>query len=503
VKDYYIGIDAGTSLIKAVAFDGRGNEIAKETASFSPSDPHPQWIEGDMSAIWLCVEGCLSKLCGELAVSEYKLGGIGITSTGDGTWLINARGEPVRPGIFWCDGRAGEIVDEWYRTGLAERAFARCGTAVFTGSQAVQIKWLETWEPSSLEQAAVIFHEKDWLFYKLTGHICSDDTDESLTMIDLNTRGYDEELFGIFGIEKWRRKYPELRRCGKAMAEMRPEIAVELKLPAGVMVSSGPMDVVAAAVGSGAILPGDGSSILGTAGINQLVMGEVNTHPRLVGMTLAHALADRWIRMIAAMIATPNVDWAVRQLGLADSSFEDLEVEMSKIEPGSNGILYHPYLFPGGERGPFVKPNAKASFFGLSENHTKMHILRSVYEGVALSMLDCYRHMPKWLDRLYLSGGGAKSRFWCQMISDVLGTKVIVPKGSEYGALGAVITLCVAQGMFADYSMAVKAMVGAKEEFSPNPRATVMYNRYYELYKAVRQSNMTLWDRREEILRTE
>lgn len=132
---------------------------------------------------------------------KREIDAIGITSTGDGTWMIDKRGNPVRGGILWCDGRAGKVVDRLHAQGIARQAFDICGTSVFTGSQAAQLLWLRENEPESLEKAHVVFHAKDWLFYKLTGLITSDETDESLTMLRMTSRQYDPELFRIFGIE--------------------------------------------------------------------------------------------------------------------------------------------------------------------------------------------------------------------------------------------------------------------------------------------------------------
>ena len=155
------------------------------------------------------------------------------------------------------------------------------------------------------------------------------------------------------------------------------------------------------------------------------------------------------------MTATPNLDWFLSEVGRdmaggehpgSDRFYRRLEDILRKVPPGSEGVLYHPYLFPGGERGPFVKPTARASFTGLTLNHGRRHLLRAVYEGVALSMLDCYRHMPIEPKSIHLSGGGTNSGFWCQLIADCLGKQVRVPAGSQFGAKGAAINIGIAIG---------------------------------------------------------
>jgi sugar (pentulose or hexulose) kinase len=291
--DCILGIDAGSSVVKAVAFDCAGSEVCAYEIPADLSRPHPLWVEQEMNQMWEMVKTCTVKVSQALRRKKGKIGGIGITSTGDGTWMMDGKGNPVRPGMLWCDGRAGDIVARLHRQGLAEEAFAICGTSVFTGSQAVQLAWLREHEPAALKKAAVIFHAKDWLFHQFTGEITSDDTDESLTMLRMSTRQYDRELFRIFKIDDLWAKFPPVRPCGENVGTIRSAIAEELGLPAGLLVGSGPMDVAACALGTGAIERGQASSILGTAGIHQLIMDKPILKPKMVGMTLCHGVRDR------------------------------------------------------------------------------------------------------------------------------------------------------------------------------------------------------------------
>lgn len=215
--------------------------------------PQTLWIEQDMDRLWKTAQTCLRKVAAELRRKKRELAGVGITSTGDGTFLMTREGCAVRGGMLWCDGRAGKIVERWHADGTAAAAFAICGTSVFTGSQAAQLAWLRENEPEALRRANVIFHAKDWLFYKLTGVVSSDETDESLTMLRMSTRQYDPELFRIFRIEDLFPKYPEVRPTEANVAPVLPAIAKEMGLPSDTPIGSGPMDVAACALGSGAV----------------------------------------------------------------------------------------------------------------------------------------------------------------------------------------------------------------------------------------------------------
>jgi sugar (pentulose or hexulose) kinase len=269
------------------------------------------------------------------------------------------------------------------------------------------------------------------------------------------------------------------------------------------------MDVAACALGSGAIEHGQASSILGTAGIHQVIMDRPLIEPKMVGMTLCHGVRGRWMRMLAVMTATPNLDWFIREFGQgitekADRAEGDIykyiEGEVTKVPVGSDGVIFHPYLFPGGERGPFVKPTARASLTGLNLNHTLNHLLRAIYEGVAFSTLDCYSNMPVETNIVHLSGGGANSDVWCQIIADCLGKSVRVPDGTEFGAKGAAINVGIALGVYKNFQDAISRSVKMARFYEPDSKNTKLYHQLYEVYKMTYERQMDIWDRRASIL---
>jgi len=504
-----VGIDAGTSVIKAVAFDHNGSEIAKHEIPIELSRRHPLWVEQDMNKMWNIVKTCLSNIARVTKKLRREINGIGITSTGDGTWMIDSQGNPVRPGIFWCDGRAGKIIERWHAEGIANEAFDICGTSVFTGSQAAQLSWLRENEPESLKRAETIFHAKDWLFYKLTGIISSDETDESLTMLRMSTRQYDKKIFEIFKIQDLYTKFPPVKASEENIGLILPAVGEELGFPKDLLVGSGPMDVAACALGTGAIEHGQASSILGTAGIHEVVMEKPILEPKMVGMTLCHGVKARWMRMLAAMTATPNLEWFLEELGQVFSKTPDraeediyrrLEDAVMSVPTGSEGVMFHPYLFPGGERAPFVKPSARASFTGLTLNHTVKHLLRAIYEGVAFSTLDCYRNMPVEATVIHLSGGGASSGLWCQIIADCLGKSVRVPEGTEFGAKGAAMNVGIALGIYKDARDAVSRSIKMARFYEPDSKKSKLYHQLYHLYKMTYEKQMDVWDLRARIL---
>jgi Sugar (pentulose and hexulose) kinases len=504
---YIIGLDSGTSGIKAVLFDTKGNEMMTQGYPLTPICKVENWYEEDANEIWEKAKLCISAVTREFP--KESIIGIGITAQGDGLWMMDENGEPVRNGCCFCDGRAGKQLEKWDNNGTIKKVFDLIGTRMFTGNQACIVKWMEENEPECLERAKYIMHLKDYIFYKLTGEITTDPTDQALVFLNMKTGQYDERLFDIFGIRKYMDKYPPLKTSLNNKAGVTVDIARELGLSESTLITSGPMDVAACALGAGVVEKGHCCSIIGTAALHEMVIDEPCSDQIFSGMTVFHAVENRWLRLMASLAGTPNLDWFLNTFGAEfkekaaacnKNVFAYMDELIKQVPIGSNGVMYHPYLLAGGERAPFVDSNARASFTGISVKHTSADILRACYEGVAFAMLDCYRHMPINIEQITICGGGAKSDVWCQMFSDVVGRKVVTVKGRELGAKGAVINNAVVQGIFAGYYQAIDATVAVDKTYECNMDNHRQYLKYYELYKKTYMVLTETWKLRHEIL---
>ena len=225
-------------------------------------------------------------------------------------------------------------------------------------------------------------------------------------------------------------------------------------------------------------------------------------------MTVAHVMEDRWLRLMASLAGTPNLEWAINTFGVAlkrqaeekQVSVYDITEELVKTSPiGANGVMYHPYLLAGGERAPFTDSRARASYTNINVTHTLADILRATYEGVAFAMLDCYSSMPGKVKQITVCGGGAKSAFWCQMFADVLGTDIITVNGEELGAKGVVLNIAVVQGFYADYAQAVEQTVSVRDHFVPDMEKHKRYMELYPLYKEIREALRPTWETRQKL----
>jgi sugar (pentulose or hexulose) kinase len=465
-----------------------------------------------MDAVWRAVvqsvQGVL-RSAGQAGIGPADVLALGVTGQGDGTWLLDAQLRPVRPAILWSDGRTAADVQEVHRSGLSAAVFPITGTALNTCSQALHLRWLQEHEPETCKRTAWCLRAKDWLFLNLTGAVTTDETDASSTYFALHDRAYDERIFALLGIERWRAKIPPAPAPAENVAPLLPAVAAELGLRQGTPVACGPYDVAASALGAGAIAPGDACSVLGTAGVHQVVAAQPILTPPNLGYNICYAPPDRYLRLLPTMTSTPNLQWFVREFcageraaaGAAGASlWDELERRAAQVPAGADGVLYHPYIDPAGERAPFVCPAARAQFTGLSVRHGRDVLLRAVYEGVALSVLDCYRTMAVPLVELRLAGGGARSPLWAQILADALGCPVVVARGEEYGAKGAVINAGVALGVYRTYEEGVAATVTAARRYEPAAAHTAAYAVLLEIYRRVREAMLPVWEQRAELL---
>jgi sugar (pentulose or hexulose) kinase len=248
-------------------------------------------------------------------------------------------------------------------------------------------------------------------------------------------------------------------------------------------------------------------AVIGTAGIVTVATNDIESafQPKDVGWVIPHS-PDTWIRGLGMNCCTPNLDWFLREFGdplraetaaRSDqySIFNVIDEHLAQVPVGSEGIIFHGYLAPGGERAPFVKPSARGSFNGITGAHNRLHILRAIYEGICYGIRDCLDAIPVDVGTVHLAGGGAASPVWSQMFADVLGRKVAIPGGTEYGAKGVAIAAGVGVGAYNTYEEGVDATVKIAREHEPNPANTKLYDEFFECYRELRESTMEHWDR--------
>jgi sugar (pentulose or hexulose) kinase len=496
MSELLIGVDAGTSMIKGVAFSTDGEPLYHSSRRNRILRPESGWQEQDMYATWRATSEVLADITERVGADEEVIA-LGVTGQGDGCWLIDEDGEPARDAILWSDGRADGIIDEWQRGFVGGRIYDICGNVQFPGSSLAILLWLGENEPEVLEDADSVFFCKDWLKYKLTGTVTSDPSDMSLPYVDVESVEYSSQLFELVDAPELEALLPPMVDPTEVVGRVTPEAERETGVPEGTPVVSGMFDVPSSMYGSGVSEPGQGSSVVGTTSLNQLLLDSPDSSPHGAGMTLSLGLGGRWTRVMASMIGTPNLDWALREIR-GEEDYRAAAEESRRVPLGAEGLLYHPYLSASGERAPFLNTNARAQFVGLGPDHRREHLVRAVYEGVALAMKDCYEHIPDTPDTVYVGGGGAKSDFWCEMFADCTGAEFVVPSGEEFGAKGAALLAGTGVGAYDDVESAVERTRSTEQSYSPDPENLELYDEFYEWYKLTRESMTDVWAKRSE-----
>lgn len=489
-----LAVDAGTTTIKTVAFDTDGNEVAKSTQPNTVLRPASQWAEQDMVATWTATAATIEAVTAALPAESTPVG-LSLTAQGDGCWPIDADGEPVRNAILWSDSRAAGVLDDWAADGRLESLVEQCGSSLYPGMSLPLLQWLADEEPDSFERIATVLSCKDWLRYRLTGERATDASEATVPYLDSATETYNPKVFEIVGLPAAEGVVPPIVPATEIVGTVTERAAAETGLSVGLPVVSGVIDVAASAIGSGAVTPGTGAVALGTSLVTQTPIE--GPRPETAGIQMATGIEGLWTYAIGSNAGTPSLDW-LRETVASGDGFDALESAAASVPLGSEGVLYHPYLSTTGERGPFVQPDARAQFIGLTPEHTTAHLTRAVYEGLSLAVRDCVNGLPGDIDTLHASGGGSGSPFWCQLLADCTGTEVVVPQGSEFGAKGAAVVLGLGLGTYPDLATATDRTFEASARYTPRSTEVEQYARLYDLYGETRERMERIWTARAE-----
>ncbi|MDP9930393.1 xylulokinase [Variovorax paradoxus] len=444
----YLGLDLGTSELKALLLAGDHRIIGVARASLTVDRPQPLWSEQAPSQWWQALEKVMAELRQAHAEALSAVRAIGLSGQMHGATLIDAAGEVLRPAILWNDGRSGAQCEALTRA--VPRLGEIAGNLAMPGFTAPKLLWVREHEPEIFHRTARVLLPKDWLRFMLSGEAVSEMSDAAGTLwLDVGARDWSDDLLAATGLT--RDHMPRLVEGSEVSALLKPELAVRWGVGSGspVRIAGGAGDNAASAVGMGLVEPGQGFVSLGTSGVVFVSTDRFLPNPAQAMHAFCHALPKRWHQMSVMLSAASAVSWAARTFGFADEAA--LLEAAAFVEPGQrvHCPLFLPYL--SGERSPHNNPHVQGVLFGLTHAHGPAEIAYAVVEGVSFGLRDGFdtlrlpADMP--LREVALVGGGARSVWWGQLLADIFQVTLTLYAGSETGgALGAARLAWLADG---------------------------------------------------------
>jgi len=493
---YLLGTDNGCTVAKAALFTLDGEEIAVASRKIEALTPHQGWSEMDMTCTWQATADSIRQVLQEAKIDPKDIACIASAGHGNGLYLVDKQGEPVRNAISSTDARARAYSDKWIAEGVDKKIRPKTMQSVWAAQPNALLAWLRDNEPETFAKAGWALMCKDYIRFRLTGKIAAELTDMSGTsLLNVGTADYDQDVLDAFGISEMRDLLPALVRSSEICGQVTDEAAAATGLAAGTPVAGGMFDIDACALSSAITDESQLCMVAGTWGNNQYI-SRTPVVDDAVFMTTRYAMDGYYLMLEGSATSASNLEWLVTEFFQAERKaaaesganvYELCNELVASTKPGDCGLVFLPFLY-----GSNVHPDAKACFVGLDGWQKRAHVVRAVYEGVVFShrwhveKLLKYRKMPECIR---LTGGAARSRVWVQIFADIFQVPVEIPDGTELGALGAAICAAVAAGCYDSFPAAMEAMVRFSRRQEPNKALAGVYQakrtRYNQILKAL------------------
>ena len=496
-----LGIDLGTTGVKAALFGADDGQVIS-SAFFEYPLYHPQpgwaeqnprdWWEATIAAICACLEAAARQ-----GVMPADVRGVGLSGQMHGVVLLDEQSMVLRPCIIWADQRS-DAQCRWMteRVG-AERLIDYVSNPALPGFSAPKALWVRDNEPEIFARARTLFLPKDYIRFLLTGVRAMEISDAAGTcLLDVKRGEWSREVLDAIGFDP--SLLPPVVPADTICGTITAEVALLTGLIEGTPVAGGGADNACGAVGNGVVLAGLALVSIGTSGVvlahtDSPQVDRSGPVPRV--HTFNHAVPGAWYLMGVTQGAGLSLRWVRDNIGLPEMALErwsgvdayiTLAREAEPVPPGSDGLLFLPYL--QGERTPHLDAYARGGWMGLTASHNRRHLVRSVLEGVAFSLKDCFAIIQEQglaLAQVRATGGGAKSPLWRQIIADVLGVELVTTNASEGPAFGAALLAGVASGVYSSVQESCDATVRVVERTEPQQQHAAVYARMYEQYRAL------------------
>jgi xylulokinase len=491
---YFLGIDIGTSGVKAALVDERGRVKRATTAAHPLFTPRPGWAEQKPQDWWKSTISALKKLLPSTGVQASQIASVGLSGQMHSSVFLDRANKVIRPALLWCDGRTTEECREITRRVGEERLSEWVGNPAFEGFTLSKVLWLKKHEPAAFARLEKVVLAKDYIRYRLTGALASEPSDASATlMYDTARHRWSEAIMEALELDS--HILPDLGGSTEILGTVTRAAARTTGLLEGTPVVGGGADNACGAVGVGLVSSKEAVASWGTSGTVLTPTPRPVVDPGLRVHTFCHVVPDTWYLMGVVLTAGGAFGWHARELARELSPKSNVELllnrEAGRVRPGADGLTFLPYL--QGERTPHRDASARAAFVGLSLAHTRAHMSRAVTEGICFALRDCFavlQTLSSAIERVLVTGAGAKSAFIRKMQADVYGMPVVRVHPEEGPAYGAALLAAVGVGAFPDVATACKRTLKRLSPEASDPEMHRIYeepySRFQRLYPALR-----------------
>jgi xylulokinase len=480
---YLLGIDISTTGAKALIINAQGEVVSAAATPYGLSTPRPLWSEQDPHDWQRGAIRSIQQALAQAGADGDSIAAVGLTGQMHGLVLLDAQNRVLRPAILWNDQRtAAECAEITGRLGF-DKLLKITGNKALTGFTAPKILWVRKHEPDIYAQIAHVLLPKDYVRFCLTGGYAVDKADGAgMLLFDLEKRDFSDEV--LYALEIPKEWMPQAFEGPEITGRISAQAAAETGLKAGTPVVGGGGDQAAQAVGVGAVAPGVVALTLGTSGVVFATTPGPFIEPQGRLHAFCHSAPGAWHLMGVMLSAAGSLQWYRDSLA-PGLPFDDLLAPAQAVPPGAEGLFFLPYLT--GERTPYPDPLARAAFVGLTTRHAMPHMTRAVLEGVAFGLRDSLELMRQSglgsIDQVRVSGGGARSPLWRQILADVLAVELATVNTTEGAAYGAALLAGVGAGVWPDVLGACQATIRTLQSTTPDPESSQAYARLYPLYR--------------------
>ena len=489
MKSYLLGIDIGTSACKVAVFDKEGKVLAAANGDYPVYYPQEGWAEQNPEEWWSAVCRATKETVQKAGIDPAEIAGVGIDGQSWSAIALDKEGKVLTNTPIWMDTRAQDICERLNKEIGEDKIFEVAGNSLQPSYTTAKIIWYKENLPEVYEKIDKILQSNSFIAFKLTGAITQDMSQGyGLHCFDMKKGCWDEEMCRRLGIPM--EFLPEICECDHVVGSVTAKAAAECGLAEGTPVVAGGLDAACGTLGAGVIHPGETQEQGGQAGGMSICIDEYKADPRLI--LGYHVIPGKWLLQGGTTGGGGVMRWFEREFAdyermmkeqTGASSLNQLNEIAEKINPGSDGVVFLPYM--SGERSPIWNPYAKGVFYGLDFAKTKGHMVRACMEGVALSLrhnLEVAEAAGANAEVLRAMGGSANSLLWTQIKSDITGKPIVVPASDTATTLGAVILAGVGTGVYKDFDEAVDKTIEVRRQHAPNTENRAVYDADYETY---------------------